>query len=76
MDYSSVGRLRNRLNLVPQEGLKIKRIQVLSNSVMPLAGGQGGLYPTQNFGVQLTLLQPGGQIMPTALLLVHPDLKT
>ena len=27
-------------------------------------------------GVQLTLLQPGGQIMPTTLLLAHPDLKT
>ena len=30
---------------------------------MPLADGQ-------------TLLQPGGQIMPTTLLLAHPDLKT
>ena len=26
--------------------------------------------------VQLTLLQPRGQIMPYTLLLVHPDLKT
>ena len=26
--------------------------------------------------VQLTLLQPGGQIMPTTLLLAQPDLKT
>ena len=26
---------------------------------MPLAGGQGGLYPTRNLGVQLTLFQPG-----------------
>ena len=26
-------------------------------------------------GVQLTLLQPGGQIMLTTLLLAHPDLK-
>ena len=25
---------------------------------------------------QLTLLQPGGQIMPTTLLLAHPDLKS
>ena len=44
-------------------------------AVMPLAGGQGGLKPTQNLGVQLTLLQPGGQIMPATLLLAHPDLK-
>ena len=29
-----------------------------------------------NLGVQLTLLQPGGQIMPNTLLLAHPDLKT
>ena len=32
---------------------------------MQLAGGQG----------ELALFQPGGQIMPTALLLAHPDLK-
>ena len=31
---------------------------------------------TGNLGVQLTLLQPGGQIMPTTLLLAHPYLKT
>ena len=43
-------------------------------AVMPLAGGQGG--PTRNLVVQLTLLAPGGQIMPTTLLLAHPDLKT
>ena len=30
----------------------------------------------RNLGAQLTLLQPGGQIMPTRLLLAHPDLKT
>ena len=30
------------------------------NTVLPLVGGQGELYPTRNFGVQLTLLQPGG----------------
>ena len=29
------------------------------------AGGQGG--PTRNFGVQLTLFQPGVQIMPTKI---------
>ena len=46
------------------------------HAVLPLVGGQGGLQPTRNFGVQLTLLQPGGQIMPTTLLLAHPDLKT
>ena len=27
-------------------------------------------------GRALTLFQPGGKIMPTALLLAHPDLKT
>ena len=43
---------------------------------MPLVGGQGGLYPSWNLGVQLTLLQPGGQIMSTTLLLAHQDLKT
>ena len=42
---------------------------------MPLAGGQGWA-PTRNLEVQLTLLQPGGQIMPTTLLLAHPDLKS
>ena len=41
------------------------------NTVMPLADG-----PTRNLGVKLTLLQPGGQIMLTTLLLAHPDLKT
>ena len=44
--------------------------------MLPLVGGQGGLKPTRKLGVQLTLLQPGGQIMPTTLLLAHPDLKT
>ena len=39
-------------------------------------GPHSGFEPTRNLGVQLTLLQPGGQIMPTALLLAHPDLKT
>ena len=39
---------------------------------MPLAGGQGG----RNLRVQLTLLQPEGQIMSTTLLLAHLDLKT
>ena len=29
-------------------------------AVMPLAGGQGGLYPFRNLGVQLTLFQPEG----------------
>ena len=40
---------------------------------MPLAGGQG----TQNLGVQLTQHNgEGWQIMPTRVLLAHPDLKT
>ena len=41
-----------------------------SNAVLPLVGG------LKKLGVQLTLLQPVGQIMPTTLLLAHPDLKT
>ena len=43
-------------------------------TVMPLAVGR--IQPTRNLGVQLTLSQPGGQIMPTTFLLAHPDLKT
>ena len=42
-------------------------------AVMPLAGGQGRLKPTQNLGVQLILFQPGGQNVPTTLLIT--DLK-
>ena len=37
------------------------------NTVMPFSGWAGWA---------LTLFQPGGQIMPTALLLAHPDLTT
>ena len=40
------------------------------HTVLPLVGGQCGA--TRNLGVQLTLLQPGGQIMPITLLLAHP----
>jgi hypothetical protein len=29
-----------------------------------------------DLGFQLTLFQPGRQIMPTTLMLAHPDLKT
>ena len=50
-------------------------MEPLCSAVMPLVCGQGGL-PTRNLVVQLTLLQPGGQIMLTTLLLAHPDLKT
>ena len=35
-----------------------------------------GEYAPQILAAQLTLSQPGGQIMPTTLLLAHPDLKT
>ena len=42
---------------------------------MPLVGGQDGIKPTR-MGFQLTLFQPGEQIMPTTLLLAHPELKT
>ena len=54
----------------------IQNVQyLLFRPVLPLVGGQGGLQPTRNLGVQLTLLQPRGQIMPNALMLAHPDLK-
>ena len=43
-------------------------------------GGPGKLQPLapppQNLGVHLTLFQPGEHIMPTTLLLAHPDFKT
>ena len=35
--------------------------------VMPFPGGQGGLWPTWNLGVKLTLFRPGGQIMPNTM---------
>ena len=41
-----------------------------------LAGGPGGLQPFLILGVQTTPFQPGGQIMPTTLLLAPPRLKT
>ena len=50
--------------------------EILLISGMPLVGGQGRFSPTRNSEVQLILLQPRGQIMPTALLLAHPGLKT
>ena len=47
--------------------------------LLPLINGHARLfYPRKksicNLGVQLALFQPGGQIMPTTLLLAHPDL--
>ena len=44
-------------------------------AVMPLVGRQGGLWSTRNLGLQLNLFKPGGHIIPTKLLLAHPDLK-
>ena len=35
------------------------KVKNCPNPVLPLVGGQGGLQPTRNLGVQLTLLQPG-----------------
>ena len=40
------------------------------------SGWAGWALAHWNLGVQLTLSQPGGQIMPTTSLLAHPDLKT
>ena len=42
-----------------------------SHSVTLLLGKQGA----QNLRFHLTLFKPGRQIMPTTLLLVHPDLE-
>ena len=62
----------------PTEPCGLSRLPrtLVHTTVKPLAGGQGGLKPTLNMVVQSTLLQPGGQIMPTTLLLAHPDFKT
>jgi hypothetical protein len=49
-------------------------ISYVYSAAASAVGGQGK--PTRNLGAQLTLLQPGGQIMPTTLLLAHPDLKS
>ena len=38
-------------------------------------GGQGGYTALPDFGRYLTLLQPGGQIIPTTLLLDPPTLR-
>ena len=37
-------------------------------------GGQGGQLPTQVLADQLTLSQPGGQMLPLIVLLAHPAL--
>ena len=39
-------------------------------------GWAGWAIAHPEFGSSVTLLQPGGQIMPYELLLAHPDLKT
>jgi hypothetical protein len=39
-------------------------------------GGLGGLWPPQFLAKQLTLSQPGGQIMPTTVLQAPPDFQT
>jgi hypothetical protein len=39
-------------------------------------GGAGGLWPPQFLAKQLTLSQPGGQIMPTTVLQAPPDFQT
>ena len=40
------------------------------------AGGLGGLQPPQFLAKQVTLSQPGGQIMPTPVLQAPPDFQT
>ena len=59
---------------VHENWLSVSEIKKIS--VMLLVGGQGGLKPTRNLGFQFTLFKPGGQIIPTALLLAHPESKT
>ena len=39
-------------------------------------GAGGGLQPLQFLAKQLTLSQPGGQIMPTPVLQAPPDFHT
>ena len=50
--------------------------KIIGLLVLGSDAASGWAEPTQNLGVHLTLLQPGGRIMPTTLLLAHPDLKT
>jgi hypothetical protein len=40
------------------------------------SGGAGGHVPPQFLAEQLTLSQPGGQIMPTTVLSALPDFQT
>ena len=40
------------------------------------AGSWGGFSPSQFWAEQLTLSQPGGQIMPTMVLRAPPDFQT
>jgi len=56
------------MSLTEAELTSLEAVTVYVTTVMPLVVGR-------NFGVQLTKLQPGGQIMPNTLLLAHPDLK-
>ena len=53
-------------------GVKSATLELQFGNFSDAASGWAGWA----LGVQLTLLQPGGQIMPTTLLLAHPDLKT
>jgi len=43
---------------------------------MPLAGELGGLYAHPEIGCSVNPIPTKGQIMPTTLLIAHPDLKT
>ena len=61
----------------PFDIIKPRRIMPsLSSQRTVLGGFLEGFFFNQLTAASLTLFQPGGQIMPTTLLLAHPDLKT
>ena len=54
-----------------------KEVQIVSLSGPSQAGGWGGFRPPPQFlAKQLTLSQPGGQIMPTTVIQAPPDFQT
>ena len=46
------------------------------NAGLSQAGGPGGLLPPHFLSDQLTLSQPGGQIIPTIVLRAPPEFQT
>ena len=61
----------------PLKALNDTKLVLNEHAVMPLVGGKGGPYsPPGIWGLQLILIKSGGQIMPTAILLVHSELNS